>query len=191
MTDPFSAVDPVPPEEERQRWQAALMLFEALQDLAPEVREARLRAEPPPPEVRAMLQRMFAAIDRPSVLDRPLSGAVSGDAGDGTGDDASDDFGPGLAGRRFGRWLLLEPLGSGGTSTVWRARSLAPPLGRIAAVKLLRAGAAGQADRARFAREIGILAALHHPGIAAIYDAGHADDGTPWFAMALVEGGLT
>jgi hypothetical protein len=183
MTDPSSAVDSVPPEEERRRWHAALSLFEALQDLAPEAREARLRAEPPAPEVRAMLERMFAAIGRPSVLDRPLSGAVSGEPGEG-GDAAVS----GLAGRRFGRWLLLEPLGSGGMSTVWRARSLAPPLGRIAAVKLLRPGAAGEAGRARFAREIGILAALHHPGIAAVYDAGHADDGTPWFAMALVEG---
>lgn len=183
MTDPSATVDPVPPEEERRRWQAALTLFEALQDLAPEAREARLRAEPPAPEVRAMLERMFAAIGRPSVLDRPLSGAVSGEPGEG-----GDEAGSGLAGRRFGRWLLLEPLGSGGMSTVWRARSLAPPLGRIAAVKLLRPGAAGEAGRARFAREIGILAALHHPGIAAIYDAGHADDGTPWFAMALVEG---
>ena len=180
MTDSSFAFDPVPPAEESRCWQAALALFEALQDLAPDAREARLRAEPPVPEVRAMLQRMFAAIDRPCVLDRPLSGAVSGDAGDDSGLD--------LAGRRFGRWLLLEPLGSGGMSTVWRARSLAPPLGRIAAVKLLRPAAASQADRARFAREIGILAALHHHGIAAIYDAGHADDGTPWFAMALVEG---
>lgn len=183
MTDPSATIDPALSEQERRHWQAALTLFEALQDLTPEAREARLRAEPPAPEVRAMLQRMFAAIGRPSVLDRPLSGAVSGAAGEG-----DDDAGPSLAGRRFGRWLLLEPLGSGGMSTVWRARSLAPPLGRIAAVKLLRPGAAGEAGRARFAREVGILAALHHPGIAAVYDAGHADDGTPWFAMALVEG---
>ena len=158
-----------------------MALFEALQDLSPDARDARLRDEPPAPEVSAMLRRMFAAIGETCVLDHPLSGPVPGDAEDGDGAAA-------LAGRRLGRWLLLEPLGSGGMSTVWRARSLAAPLGQVAALKLLGMGAASDAGRARFAREIDILAGLRHPGIAAVYDAGHAEDGTPWFAMALVEG---
>lgn len=177
MTDPSTPSAPAAATPD-SHWQAALALFEALQELAPQARAARLR-ETSPPAVRAMLERMLAATDRPSVLDRPLSAAMSGE------DDAAS---PSLAGRRFGRWLLLEPLGSGGMSTVWRARALAPPLGQIAALKLLRTGIADDAGRARFAREIGILAALRHPGIAAVYDAGHADDGTPWFAMAVVEG---
>lgn len=183
MTDPSSNSDHSPSLEDRQRWQSAMVLFEALQDLAPEVRDARLRADPPAADVLAMLRRMFAAIGETCVLDHPLSGALPGEA-----DDVSDDGMASLAGRRLGRWLLLEPLGSGGMSTVWRVRSLAPPLGQIAALKLMRLGAASEAGRARFAREIEILAGLRHPGIAAVYDAGHAEDGTPWFAMALVEG---
>ena len=47
---------------ERARWREAMALFEALQDLAPEARDARLREAPPSPEVQAILRRMFAGI---------------------------------------------------------------------------------------------------------------------------------
>lgn len=73
-------------------------------------------------------------------------------------------------------------------SVVYRARSIAPPLGQEAAVKLLSMATATANGRARFEREIKILARLRHPGIAPIFDAGVADDGTPWFAMGLVDG---
>src|SRR5262249_20342353 len=33
-----------------------------------------------------------------------------------------------------------------------------------------------------------ILARLHHPGIAQVYEAGLADDGQPFFAMELIRG---
>lgn len=193
MTDSPPAPDvrpsqATPTQEERARWQAAMALFETLQDLPPEQRDARLRAEPPAPEVLAMLLRMFAAIGETCVLDRPLQAPGQGAADAGEASTDADSVAPALAGRRFGRWLLLQPLGSGGMSTVWRVRSVSPPVGQEAALKLLRLGASDAAGRARFAREIRILAALRHPGIAAIHDAGHTEDGTPWFTMALVEG---
>lgn len=181
MNEPPSTPDRSPPSDDPQHWRSAMALFEALQDLAPDARDARLRDAPPAPEVSAILRRMFAAVGETCVLDHPLHGPAPDDA-------TQAGMTAALAGRRLGRWLLLEPLGHGGMSTVWRARSLAPPVGQVAALKLLGIGAAGDAGRARFAREIDILAGLRHPGIAAVYDAGHAEDGTPWFAMALVEG---
>ncbi|WP_162455557.1 serine/threonine-protein kinase [Pseudoxanthomonas kalamensis] len=93
-----------------------------------------------------------------------------------------------LSGRQLGRWLLTDLLGKGGMSVVYRARSLQPPAGQRAAVKLLSLAAATDEGKARFAREIDILVRLSHPGIAPVLDAGVAEDGTPWFAMALVEG---
>src|SRR5690606_14955684 len=42
--------------------------------------------------------------------------------------------------------------------------------------------------RAQFLREPQILLRLRHPCIAPLHDAGIAEDGTPWLAMALVEG---
>lgn len=182
MTDTTSR-DPASPDDERRHWHAALALFDALQDLAPEERERRLRDGAHAPEVLDMVARLFATLDTSCIVDRPFP-ALAADPSRAPWAEATNT----LAGQRLGRWLLVEPLGAGGMATVWRARSLAPPLGQWAALKLLRIGLARDEDKARFEREARILATLHHPGIAPVYDAGHADDGTPWFAMALVDG---
>src|SRR5690606_8593081 len=53
---------------------------------------------------------------------------------------------------------------------------------------ILRDSSLSPARRERFLAEQRTLAQLHHPGIAQLYDAGTLPDGTPWFAMELVEG---
>lgn len=164
-----------------EHWQAALRLYEALLDLPAEARAEALSRADAAPEARERAARMLAQDGRPGLLDRPLPrqllpGAVAAEQGDA------------LIGRRLGRWLLLDRLGQGGMATVYRARSLQPPLDQIAALKLLSLAAATPAGRVRFEREIDILVRLRHPGIAPVFDAGIAADGTPWFAMALVEG---
>jgi len=61
-------------------------------------------------------------------------------------------------------------------------------LGRQAALKLLSA-ALGEADfRERFLRESQVAAALDHPSIVPVYDAGEAEDGLLYIAMACIEG---
>ncbi|HMM66577.1 MAG TPA: protein kinase [Dokdonella sp.] len=57
-----------------------------------------------------------------------------------------------------------------------------------AAVKLLTAGALAGHGRERFLREQAILTRLDHPNIVGLLDAGVLDDGTPWLAMALIDG---
>lgn len=160
-----------------EHWQAALRLYEALLDLPAEARAEALSCADAAPEARERAARMLAADGQPSVLDVPLGNVPAGDTG------PTD-----LVGRRLGRWLLTGLLGQGGMSVVYRARSLAPPAGQEAALKLLSMAAATTAGRARFEREIEILVRLRHPGIAPLYDAGVGADGTHWFAMALVEG---
>ena len=56
-----------------------------------------------------------------------------------------------------------------------------------AAVKLMQPGWS-HVQRERFLREREILAALAHPNIAHLLDAGHLDDGQPYLAMEYVEG---
>src|SRR5262249_58248981 len=56
------------------------------------------------------------------------------------------------------------------------------------ALKVVRAGLASPALLKRFANEAQILAQLHHPGIAQVYEAGLADDGQPFFAMEFIRG---
>jgi serine/threonine-protein kinase len=82
-------------------------------------------------------------------------------------------------------YRILEPLGRGGTSVVYRAEHVR--LGRAAALKLLTA-ALGEADfRERFLRESKLAASLDHPGIVPVYDAGE-EDGLLYIAMACVDG---
>jgi serine/threonine-protein kinase len=89
-------------------------------------------------------------------------------------------------GTELGGYRLGEPLGRGGTSVVYRAEHVR--LGRQAALKLLSAGI-GEADfRDRFLRESRVAAALDHPSIVPVYDAGEAEDGLLYIAMACIEG---
>ncbi len=71
-------------------------------------------------------------------------------------------------GARLGPYEVLAPLGAGGMGEVYRAKDT--KLGRDVAVKVLPEEFFEDTDRvARFEREARSLAALNHPGIAAIY----------------------
>jgi serine/threonine-protein kinase len=67
------------------------------------------------------------------------------------------------------RYLLVRPLGSGGSATVWEAMDTS--LHRAVAVKLLRGSAVNDpTERERLRREARALARLAHPRISAIWD---------------------
>ena len=164
-----------------EAWQAADAIFDALLDLPPDRRAAHLAALDPPPAVAERVRRLLAVSAREGPLDRPppVIGAPE------PGEPAAE---PSLQGRRLGRWQLQARLGEGGMAVVYRATSATPPLGQQAALKILSLGALARGGRERFLREQSVLARLRHPYIAALYEAGVDDDGTPWLAMALVEG---
>jgi eukaryotic-like serine/threonine-protein kinase len=72
------------------------------------------------------------------------------------------------AGTKLGPYEILSPLGAGGMGEVYRAKDT--KLGRDVALKVLQEEFFEDQDRvARFEREARSLAALNHPGIAAIY----------------------
>ena len=91
------------------------------------------------------------------------------------------------AGRAVGPYVLERALGRGGMGEVWLASRADGALRRKVALKLPHAtwgpGLAG-----RFARERDILAALEHPHIARLYDAGVDAQGRPYMALEYVEG---
>jgi eukaryotic-like serine/threonine-protein kinase len=71
--------------------------------------------------------------------------------------------------RRIDRYELLEAVGTGGMSVVYRGRDTA--LDREVAVKLMHPHLAARAEsRARFSREARAVARLSHPNIVEIYD---------------------
>jgi serine/threonine-protein kinase len=78
-------------------------------------------------------------------------------------------------------------IGRGGMGVVYKARHLV--LNRPVAVKMLLAGAyASPYELRRFRREAEAVAALRHPNIVQVHDAGEVE-GRPYFTMEFVEGG--
>jgi hypothetical protein len=89
--------------------------------------------------------------------------------------------------RRFGRYELIEEVAHGGMGVVYRARDTV--LGRIVALKMIRAGLFATADEvARFYREAQAIATLEHRHIIKIYEVGHLE-GQHYFTMPFAAGG--
>lgn len=100
-------------------------------------------------------------------------------------------LGPATAFRRdqeVGPYRLVDLLGQGGMGEVWRAQRTDAGLNREVALKLPHAWMMGRKMQQRLSLERDILAALSHPNIAQIYDAGVTDDQQPWLALELVIG---
>lgn len=81
------------------------------------------------------------------------------------------------------RYSLAERVGSGGMGDVWRAHD--DVLDRPVAIKILRG--AGESDLQRFHHEMRTQAALDHPSIVPVLDAGD-DAESPYFVLRYVEG---
>lgn len=87
------------------------------------------------------------------------------------------------------RYRLLERIGEGGMGQVWLAERDGGGVRQRVALKLLRgAGTPSEGELARFVAEGRILAALNHPNIAHLIDAGLDGDGVPFLAMEYVDG---
>ncbi len=102
--------------------------------------------------------------------------------------EAGHDVGEGSV---VGRFTLGRLLGTGGAGAVYEAVQENPH--RRVAIKLVRVGAASPSTQRRFEYEVAILAQLHHPNIAQVFEAGRIDTTTgsiPWFAMELIEDAL-
>jgi formylglycine-generating enzyme required for sulfatase activity len=87
--------------------------------------------------------------------------------------------------KRIGPYEVERELARGGMGAVYVARHV--ELDRRVALKLLLAEA-GDVAPERFAREARALAALRHPGIVTLHEAGE-EGGRRWMALELVAGG--
>lgn len=90
------------------------------------------------------------------------------------------------AGDELGGNRLESPIGEGGMGVVWSAWHLR--LDRPSAIKVIRPELAADPDfRGRFEVEARIAAAIHHPNVVTVYDAGE-DGGWLYLAMHFVQG---
>ena len=84
-----------------------------------------------------------------------------------------------------GRYTIERELGRGGMATVYRARDLRHD--RAVALKVLHPELAASMGGERFAREIRLLAGLHHPHILPLFDSGE-HNGAVFYVVPCVEG---
>jgi tetratricopeptide (TPR) repeat protein/predicted Ser/Thr protein kinase len=101
----------------------------------------------------------------------------------GSTEAGSDDEGfiPSQIGHPIARYLVVDEVGAGGMGVVYKAY-----LGRLVALKLVRAGASSRAA-ARLQREARAIARLADPNVVTIYDVGeHGDE--VYIVMELIDG---
>jgi tetratricopeptide (TPR) repeat protein len=153
-------------------WAAVRALFDALVDLPPAERAARLAD---------------AALDA-AVVAEVRSLLVHHEAGTGALQPAPIAAPTDRRGERLGPWALVEVLGSGGMGQVWLAERADGAFRGEAAIKLLKPGMDSTAVLARFAQEQQALARLAHPHIARLLDAGRSAEGLPYFVMERIDG---
>ncbi len=90
--------------------------------------------------------------------------------------------------QHFGPYKILREIGSGGMGSVFLATRDDGEFSMQAALKIVRQSVADREIIARFKRERQILANLHHPNIAVLYDGGVSNKGEPFLAMEYVDG---
>ncbi|MDO8544207.1 MAG: serine/threonine-protein kinase [Opitutaceae bacterium] len=90
-------------------------------------------------------------------------------------------------GEFIGGYKVLQKIGEGGCGAVYMAEQR-QPVRRCVAIKVIKPGMDTRQVVARFDAERQALAAMDHPGIARVFDAGATPAGRPFFAMELVRG---
>jgi eukaryotic-like serine/threonine-protein kinase len=85
-----------------------------------------------------------------------------------------------------GRYALRAEIGRGGCAVIYEAHDLR--LGRIVALKMVKTGARDAQANARLAREARAGAAIHHPNVCGLSDAGYLEDGRPYLVMERLHG---
>lgn len=157
------------------RWQRINEIFHEVVDLEPPDREARLTQEcSNDDELDAAVRRLLEGdAEGESFLESPLLAVVE-----------SAHLEPGA---ELGDYVIEECIGEGGSSVVYRARSLDETVDRKVAIKILREAFLTDEAVSRFRRECLLLGRLEHPHIARLYHVG-GTEGLPFLIMELVDG---
>jgi len=175
---------------ENGSFQRLMSLFDDLSGLAPEGRSQRMDAQlAGEPDMRRDLESLLAEHDGAGrVATAGGAEALGLDSAPLTAPSTFSNPGEALPILK-GAYRLLRTLGEGGMGIVYEAEQTFPR--RRVAIKALRGTLATPGMLRRFRNEVELLARLHHPGIAQIFEAGFADEQSPdqaFFVMELVDG---
>lgn len=129
-----------------------------------------------------VLSLLAALADDPDFIEAPALAGMNELRSASAADDQS------LAGTRIGAWRIVQELGHGGMGAVYLAERADEQFRERVALKIVRRGMDTDFVLRRFRHERQILASLHHPNIAQLYDGGTTDDGLPYFVMEYIAG---
>jgi eukaryotic-like serine/threonine-protein kinase len=167
-------------EDERDLWRQADQALDRLLELPEGERPSALAAMALAPEVASRVLRLLEAAEQQGgPVDRPVGNHLPLE--ETTEEDP-------MAGRLLGAYRLVERVGRGGMSVVFRAERHDGGFEQQVALKILHLPQLGTFGATRFRQEQKILARLRHPGIATLFDGGLAEDGTPYLVMELIDG---
>lgn len=165
-----------------ERWTHAKQLFEACLGVSPtEVRALLERECGDDLELRAEVESLLSADRVAEARGDDLAASVAAAR-------ESLAVAPDLEGSQLGAYRVLRRIGEGGMGVVYLAERADGQFNRRVAVKLIRPECTTPSLLERFARERRTLAALEHPGIARLLDAGTSEHGLPYLVMEYVAG---
>lgn len=158
-------------------------LFDAAIALDADARRAFLDRHCADPTLRAQLDALLAADQD---VAEPLQTDGIGRIASAIGPAPQHE--PLPSGSRVGPFELVEVIGEGGSSTVFRAIREMEGATQQVALKLMRRGLYSPEAQRLFRREQRALIQLRHPDIARMIEGGVHESGLPYIALELVEG---
>jgi serine/threonine-protein kinase len=166
------------------RWRRADRLLDAALDLPAEERLAFVRAEcAGDDELLELVQRLLSNLDtRTSFMHEAVVAPDWVEIGE-SADETSE-----LAGKKIGRYRVIEEIGRGGMAVVYLAERADGEFEQRVALKLIKRGTDTDEVIRRFERERQIMARAGHPNMARLLDGGATENGQPYFVMEYVDG---
>jgi len=163
-------------------WDQIQRIFLMVVDLAPAERNAALgemcRGEP---GLRAEVESLLRTdLTNEAALGTAFASAIR--------TEAASLLDPSrIEGKRLGAYRLIREIGRGGMGWVYLAQRADEQYESDVAIKVVRPGLDTEFILRRFRRERQILARLHHPNIARLFDGGTEKE-TPYLVMEYVQG---
>jgi serine/threonine-protein kinase len=177
--DPSSAVS-----ADAGQWQELQRLFHLCDRTAAAQRERTLTDACADPQLRKRVLAMVSAAEHIDAAAADPPEPTAGPPMDGT----ADPHAARLPLQHIGPYRLIRQVGAGGIGTVYLAERLVDGVRLRSALKLLAAHAVDPGFVERFHRETEHLAALDHPNITRLLDAGWTRTHQPYLVMEYVEG---
>ena len=165
------------------RWARVERLFDAVADMPGPERTAYLRkACGDDSELRDYIEALARSdVAKNTVIEDAIHDVL--DLGSPETGSLTD-----IVGERIGPYRIVSVIGSGGMGIVYLAERADEHFRQQVAIKVVRHRLIDPEIGARLVGERQILANLHHPNIARLFDGGTMSDGTPYLVMEYIDG---